>query len=148
HADGTGSSAMFRNPSGLDVDANGNVYVADRNNHRIRKITPAGEVSTVAGTASSGRTNGAALQATFNQPYGIAVTTNGELIIADLANNLIRRIDDAGQVSTVAGTVSGYADGAGGSARFNQPTDVTVTSTGIIYVADLGNNRIRKITLL
>ena len=148
NADGTGADAQFRNPSGLDVDANGNVYVADRNNHRIRKITPNGEVTTVAGTGSSGRTNGAAAQASFNQPYGVAVTSTGELIVADLVNNLIRRIDTAGEVTTVAGTVSGFADGAGGSARFNQPTDVTVTTNGIIYVSDLGNDRIRKITIL
>jgi sugar lactone lactonase YvrE len=148
YADGTGPDAKFSNPSGLEVDVAGNVYVADRNNHRIRKITPAGVVTTVAGKGTAGRVNGSAADATFNQPYGIAVGTDGSLIVGDLANNLVRKIDAQGQVTTVAGTSSGYSDGAGGSARFNQPTDVAISSDGTIYVADLGNNRIRKITVL
>jgi len=147
-ADGKGEAAQFNNPSGLEVDKEGNVYVADRANHRIRKITPNGDVTTIAGTGSAGNVNGNALESKFNQPYGIALTKEGELIIADLVNNSIRKIDSDGQVSTIAGTVSGYADGAGRTAKFNQPTDVAVSSDGTIYVSDLGNRRIRKITLI
>lgn len=144
--DGSGATAQFRNPSGLDVDADGNVWVADRLNHKIRKITPNGEVSTVAGTGSTGFTDGPAGGARFADPYGIAVTTDGVLIVADLNNQKIRKITADGTVSTIAGTVSGFADGAGVAAQFKSPTDVTVDASGAIYVADQGNNRIRKIT--
>ncbi len=144
-ADGMGTAAQFRNPSGLDVDADGNIWVADRLNHKIRKITPEGVVTTMAGTGTTGYLDGPAASARFADPYGIAVSTDGSLIIADLNNNKIRKVSAQGTVSTLAGTSSGFSDGAGVAAQFKSPTDVAVDANGVVYVADLGNNRIRKV---
>lgn len=142
--DGTGTAASFANPSGIAVDAAGNVLVADRLNHRIRKITAAGEVSTLAGAGTVGALDGDAAAAKFNQPYGIDVNDKGVIVVGDLTNNMVRMIDQ-GKVSTLGGTVSGFTDGIGTAARFNQPVDVAIDANGTVYVADLGNNRIRKI---
>lgn len=144
-ADGTGTAAQFRNPSGLDVDAAGNILVADRLNQKIRKITPAGVVTTVAGMGTSGYLDGPANNARFADPYGIAVAADGALIIADLNNNKIRKVSAQGTVSTLAGTSSGFADGAGVAAQFKSPTDVAVDANGVVYVADQGNNRVRRV---
>jgi len=147
YADGNGAAASFANPSGIDVDADGNVYVADRLNHRIRKITPAGVVTTLAGAGGPGSVDGEPANAKFNQPYGVAINASGMIAVADLSNNQVRLIHE-GKVTTIAGTVSGFVDGLGTSARFNQPTDVAITPDGTVYVADLGNNRVRKIVPL
>ncbi|RPD39218.1 IPT/TIG domain-containing protein [Chitinophaga barathri] len=147
-ANGTGTVAQFKNPSGLDVDKDGNIIVADRLNHRIRKITPAGVVTSIAGDGNTGYRDGDAAGARFADPYGISGDKNGNIFIADLNNNKIRKINAAGLVSTVAGTVKGYADGAGAAAQMNGPTDVCVDGDGVIYVADLTNHCIRKITLM
>lgn len=144
YKDGTGSAAAFTNPSGIAVDGDGYVFVADRLNHRIRKISPAGEVTTLAGAGTVGSLDGEAAAAKFNQPYGVAVNDKGTVVVADLTNNMVRMIDQ-GKVTTLAGTVSGFTDGVGSAARFNQPTDVAIDAHGTVYVADLGNNRIRKI---
>ncbi|WP_153042577.1 IPT/TIG domain-containing protein [Rufibacter ruber] len=143
--DGDAATAAFRNPSGLTLDLNGNIVVADRNNHRIRLVTPQGQTSTVAGTGTVGSVDGAAATARFSQPYGVAVDKQGNIVVADLGNHKIRKISTAGAVTTMGGTSSGFGDGPGTSARFNQPTDVTVGPDGYVYVADLGNNRIRVI---
>lgn len=146
-ADGTGTAAKFKNPSGLAVDGEGNILVADRLNHRIRKITPGGAVTTLAGDGASGYKDGEAGAARFADPYGITADGNGNIIIADLNNNKIRKL--AGNVvSTIAGTSKGFLDGPGTSAQLNSPTDVCVDADGNIYVADLGNNMIRKIALV
>lgn len=147
-ADGTGAAAQFKNPSGLDVDKDGNIIVADRLNHRIRKVTPAGVATVIAGDGTTGYRDGDAAGARFADPYGISGDKNGNILIADLNNNKIRRISTAGTVSTVAGTVKGYADGPGAAAQLNGPTDVCVDGEGTIYVADLTNHCIRKITLM
>ena len=144
YADGTGTAAKFKNPSGLELDKEGNLWIADRLNQRIRKITPAGVVTTVAGDGTSGYIDGVNNAARFADPYGITLDKDGNLIIADLSNNKIRMVA-GGQVSTIAGTSSGFADGPGSAAQFNQPTDVCMDAAGNIYVADLGNHRIRKI---
>jgi len=144
YQDGAGDIAQFSNPSGIAVDINGDILVADRNNHRIRRITPDGAVSTIAGTGTAGALDGETSMAKFNQPYGLTVSKTGMIVLADLVNNQIRAIID-GKVSTIAGTVSGFADGPGANARFNGPTDVVVDENGVIYVADATNNRIRKI---
>ncbi|WP_205510970.1 IPT/TIG domain-containing protein [Longitalea arenae] len=144
YKDGSGTAAAFANPSGIAVDAAGNVLVADRLNHRIRKISAAGEVSTLAGAGTVGALDGDATAAKFNQPYGIDVNAKGVIVVGDLTNNMVRMIDQ-GKVSTLAGTVSGFTDGVGTAARFNQPVDVAIDANGTVYVADLGNNRVRKI---
>ncbi|GGF24828.1 IPT/TIG domain-containing protein [Echinicola rosea] len=141
---GTLEEATFRYPSGLDIDAQGNIFVADRINHLIRKIElNVGQVTTVAGDGSQGTRDGQAANAQFNNPYGISVGNDGELIIADLSNHKVRLIDNE-EVITIAGSVSGFLDGVGVTAQFYNPTDVTFHD-GVIYVADLGNHRVRKI---
>jgi gliding motility-associated-like protein len=146
-ADGVGAAASFSNPTNIAVDASGNVYVADNNNNAIRKITPNGTVSTIAGNGSRGFSDGKGSAATFNTPSGIAVDANGIIYVADQFNNRIRKIDQAGLVTTMAGNGSyGASDGQGAAASFSQPVDVTTDAAGNIYVADGGNNKIRKVT--
>jgi serine/threonine protein kinase, bacterial len=146
-ANGTGLVASFNLPYGVAVAANGTIYVADRNNHLIRQITPAGVVSTLAGSGSQGSANGTGSAASFNSPCGVAVAANGTVYVADTNNNLIRQITPAGVVSTLAGSGStGSANGTGSAASFNVPFGVAVAANGTVYVADTFNNRIRQIT--
>ena len=146
--DGTGSSARFNNPSGIDVDSAGNVFVADTTNNLIRKVTPAGTVTTIAGLVGvSGTSDGDGSNALFNQPGGLALDSSGNVYVADTGNSTIRRISSAGAVVTVAGLsgIAGHKDGVGIQAWFNQPRDVAVSPTGYLYVADTGNASIRRI---
>ncbi len=148
-SNGTGSSARFNGPSGVAVDSAGNVYVADRNNHTIRLVTPGGVVSTLAGLAgSSGATDGAGSAARFYGPVGVAVDSGGKVYVADAGNHTIRKVTPDGVVSTLAGSAgsSGFANGTGSLARFNFPTGVAVDSAGIVYVVDLRNSSLRKVT--
>jgi sugar lactone lactonase YvrE len=147
-ADGTGSAAQFNNPSGVAVDAAGNVYVADAYNQTIRKITPSGMVTTLAGSAGiSGGNDGTGIYALFNQPGGVAVDASGNVCIADTGNATIRKITPGGVVITVAGVpgIAGLADSASGVALFNQPHGLVADGAGNLYVADTGNAAIRKI---
>src|ERR1700690_1270639 len=147
--DGTGSAARFNHPYGLAVDSSGNVYVADRANSVIRKITPAGVVTTIAGRAGvPGSVDGNGTAALFNNPSGVAVDATGNVYVADTGNDTIRKITPAGVVSTPVGTpgTSGSTDGTGPAALFNNPSGVAVDATGNVYVADTGNDTIRKIT--
>ncbi len=146
YADGTGTSAQFDNPIGVAVDGAGNVYVADYNNHSIRKITTSGVVSTLAGSGTSGYADGTGTSAQFNSPIGVAVDGAGNVYVADEYNHRIRKITTSGVVSTLAGSTSGYTDGTGTSAQFKYPNGVAVDGAGNVYVADLSNHRIRKIT--
>lgn len=147
YADGPGTQASFNTPSGIATDSSGNVYVADTGNNRIRKITPQGIVSTVAGQGTSGHVDGPALQARFNGPIGIAVDPRGIIYVADTYNDRVRMITPGGQVSTVAGAgTPGYADGDAGGALFDTPCGVVVTADGGLIIADTANNRLRKIT--
>ena len=130
------------------MDGTGNVYVGDNGNHTIRKITAGGVVTTLAGTAgSSGSEDGTGGAARFDDPYGVAVDSGGNVYVSDEDNHTIRKITAGGVVSTLAGTAgySGRADGTGGAARFNYPLGVAVDSSGNVYVADWDNHSIRKI---
>jgi gliding motility-associated-like protein len=144
---GPGTTASFNSPAGLAVDGPGNVYVADRGNNLIRKITPAGVVTTLAGSGASGSTDGTGAAASFNFPNGVAVDALGNVYVADSQNSLIRKITPAGVVTTLAGAGgSGNADGTGAAAKFNIPTGLTIDGSGNLYVADTFNNSIRKVT--
>ena len=148
-ANGTGTSARFASPSGMGVDAANNVYIADTGNNTIRKITPAGVVTTLAGTAGmSGSADGTGSAARFTSPIGIALDAAGNIYVGDSGNNTIRKVTPAGVVTTFAGLagVSGSANGTGNAARFNGPRGVAVDAAGNIFVADTFNNTIRKIT--
>lgn len=145
---GTGTAASFSSPGGVAVDSFGNVYVADQGNDLIRKISPEGAVSTLAGSAGvTGNTDGPGSTALFYYPAGIAVDSSGNVYVADEGNNMVRKITPEGMVTTLAGSGSfGYADGKGTSASFYDPISVAVDSFGNVYVADSGNHLIRQIT--
>ncbi len=146
-ADGTGSAARFSNPAGMAVDSAGNVYVADSGNFTIRKITPGGVVTTLAGLAGSrGSADGTGNAARFDGPDSVAVDSAGNVYVTD-ASHAVREITPAGVVTTLAGSVgnSGSIDGTASAARFNGPGGVAVDSAGNVYVADTGNSTIRKI---
>ncbi|MHB8522477.1 MAG: NHL repeat-containing protein, partial [Limisphaerales bacterium] len=146
-ADGTGSTAWFYQPAGVAVDSAGNVYVADTWNHTIRKVTPAGVVSTLAGLAGGiGSADGTGSAARFNFPFGVAVDKATNVYVADYGNHTIRKVTPAGVVTTLGGLAGSYgsADGTGGAARFWGPSGVAVDSAGNVYVGDTFNNTIRK----
>ena len=144
---GADSLSSFRGAFGVAADGSGNVYVADAGNNVIRLISPAGTVSTFAGTGVRGAGNGKDT-ATFDSPMGVATDQAGNVYVADYENHLIRKISPVGLVSTVAGKVgiSGFTDGVDTAARFNLPEALAVDGSGNIYVADAGNDAIRKIT--
>ena len=147
HVDASGTNARFAEPQNLAVDASGNIYVADGKGETIRKITPGGAVSTLAGTANSrGITNGAALAARFNNPTGVIVDNSGNVYVADYGNSAVRLINPSGIVSTLAGGTVGSADGTGTAASFNDPAGLAVDPSGNVYVADAGNDTIREVT--
>jgi serine/threonine protein kinase, bacterial len=147
-ADATGTAASFYYPYGIAIDASGNLYVADARNNKIRKITPAGVVSTLAGSGTVGFADGPGTAASFSYPAGIAVDSTGNLYIADVGNNEIRKVTPAGVVTTVAGsTTPGDVDGTGSAAAFSDPYGVAVDKSGNIYVTEQGNDKVRKITI-
>jgi hypothetical protein len=148
--DGTGSGAQFYHPEGVATDPAGNVYVADTWNHTIRKITPAGVVTTLAGLAGNfGAADGTNSKARFNRPTGLAVDSATNLFVADSLNHTIRKITPVGTVSTIAGLagVWGSTDGTNNAARFYLPEGVGTDANGNLFVTDSGNQTLRKISL-
>ncbi len=146
--EGLRTVATFNNPFGVVFDSAGNLYIADRDNHRIRKINTNGTVSTLAGS-TSGSVNGTGAGAQFNRPIGLAADALGNLYVADENNHSIRKVTTpAGLVSTVAGLgTSGMVNGSSNFARFNGPTSLIVDLYGHLIVADAKNHRIRKIVV-
>ena len=149
--DGTRENARFYNPTDIAVDDKGNLFVTDRTNNLIRKVTPDGVVSTYSGDPinGSGSTDGPVSTARFSLPSGIDIDAAGNLYIADSSNGTIRKITADGIVSTIAGTANTYErllDGIGPAAVFWSPSDVVVAPDGTLYVADTGNGAVRKIT--
>lgn len=156
-ADGLGAAARFSHPFGVAVDKDGCLCIADFNNNAIRKLSPSGAVTTVAGNGMSGFTDGSAVEARFKAPYGIAVDKDGIMYVGDSHNHAIRKIvpgtsHGEATVTTIAGAsavgndgIAGFADGPGEQARFNRPAGITIDSEKAIIVSDSRNNRIRKI---
>jgi sugar lactone lactonase YvrE len=134
-ADGLGTAAAFDTPSALAIDRLGNLYVADTHNNAIRKVAPDGSVTTLAGSAAG-----------FDGPVGVAVDRDGDVYVADTYNDRIRRIAKDGAVTTVAGSgTPDYLDGTGAAAAFDTPSAIAVDRHGVLFVADTGNNAIRRI---
>lgn len=145
-ADGVSTQASFNNPTGVTVDAAGNVYVVDQGNNLIRKITSSGLVSTLAGSGTKGFADGAGAAASFNRPTDLVADRSGNLYVTDTYNLRIRKITPLGFVTTFAGNSSPYSsDGIGTAASFSNPNGITIDKAGNLYVSQ-GDNLIRKIT--
>ena len=148
---GQANSAELDLPSGIVFDAAGDLFIADPGAHVVREVTPAGIISTYAGTGSAGYTGdgGQATAARLYAPYGLAIDAAGDLFIADDGNNTVRMITPAGIITTVAGNGTGGSTGTGGqatSAELDEPTGVAVDASGNLYIADSYNNEIREVT--
>ncbi len=131
YADGRGAQASFHNPSGVAIDGEGHVIVADQSNHRVRKIAPDGTVTTLAGSGTIGYADGPGAQAGFNNPRGVAIDGEGHVIVADCSNHRVRKIAPDGTVTTLAGSGTiGYADGPGAQASFYNPSGVAIDGLG------------------
>lgn len=146
---GTGTAATFGMPIGIAQNSSGTFTIADATNHTLRKMTSANVVTTLAGEAgTSGSTEGSGTVARFNYPTGVATDSTGVIYVSDTTNNLIRKVTSSGVVTSLAGVVavSGWQDGTGNGALFNQPGGLATDSAGNVYVADTGNSVVRKIT--
>jgi DNA-binding beta-propeller fold protein YncE len=145
-ADGPGATARFDTPSGIALDSRGILYVADTGNNAIRRVSPDGHVSTIAGDGTPGYREGAGHQAQFNGPVDVAVDGSGRVLVADTYNDRIRAIAPDGTVSTIAGAGHpGYLDGGGLEAAFDTPAGIAAASDGTLLIADTGNGLVRQI---
>lgn len=141
-SDGAALNASFNTPSGIAIDADDNLIIADTSNNRIRKLDGKGQVSTIAGSGVAGSKDGAALEAEFNGPIGVAVDATGNIFVADTYNDRIRRITPEGDASTFAGGALAAADS---EAKLDTPCGIAVDEQGNVYVADTGNDRVLKL---
>jgi hypothetical protein len=157
HRDGGSKEALFDGPVSVAGNGTGSVYVADSRNHTVRVVSAAGQVMTVAGAAGEpGYVDGPAGEARFSGPAGVAVMPDGRVLVADTGNHRVRCVTADGVVSTYAGAetprddigreVGGYGDGPAGQAQFCYPVGVAVDGEGVVYVADAGNHRVRRIS--
>ncbi|MGX7667343.1 T9SS type A sorting domain-containing protein [Flavobacterium pedocola] len=144
--DATSVSASFNFPTVVSLNGQNDIIVVDRSNHKIRKITPVGVVTTLAGTGAAGAANGATSVATFRYPDGAIVDSQGNILISDQSNHRIRKITPTGTVSTLAGSTAGYLDGVGTAAKFYYPAAMAIDPQDNLYVADWNNHKIRKVT--
>ena len=148
--DGQGMDARFYQPCGIVVDGEGNVLVADTQNHVLRKVARSGAVSTLAGSGEAGYADGIGAAAQFYEPWGVVVDAEGAIFVADSSNNCVRQVAPGdGVVSTLAGDAEagpGFADGLGAAANFNSPCGLALDTDGHLIVADSENNCIRKVT--
>ena len=147
---GPATSASLKSPCGLAVDAAGNLYIADRDNERIRKVSPGGIITTVAGNGTAGFSGdgGAATSAELNAPFGVALDSSGDFYIADWSNNRVRKVSAGGVITTVAGsTFQGYSgdNGPATLARLMNPIRVAIDSLGRLYISDESNSRVRVV---
>ncbi len=146
YADLQGTAAMFHNADEIVIDSGNNLFVTDTLNYRIRKITPTGLVSTFAGSGVSKHTNGTGVAAEFKFPQALAIDAAGNLYVGDRFAYVVRKITTSGVVTDIAGAgVTGNIDGIPSMARFQDLIGATVDTAGNLYIADLGNNSIRKI---
>jgi sugar lactone lactonase YvrE len=141
---GDTSVAEFLNPNGILFDRQGNMYVADNGNYCIRKITPAGIVSRFTGMGTNGTGDGGPGVAQFYYINDMVMDKEGNLLLCD--GDRIRKVTPTGEVSTIAGSTTGYADGDGLTAKFNYPAGLAIDAEGSLYVADAMNNRVRKVS--
>ncbi|WP_412476534.1 T9SS type A sorting domain-containing protein [Flavobacterium sp. TBRC 19031] len=147
--DGFGEAAQFDGLSGICSDGSGNLYVAEINNHRIRKVViSTGEVTTFAGS-TPGFNNGTGTSAGFNNPMGLAISNQNYLFVVDYGNNRIRKIDLAtAAVTNFVGAAQGFADGTSTAAKFSEPMGICFDPNGLLFIADRGNHKIRKVTAI
>ena len=134
--DGQGTAARFSGPQAVAVDAQGNVYIADTANNAVRVVTPSSAVTTLAGNGTAGFVNAVGSAATFRNPLGVAVDTQGNVYVADSQNRALRLVLPGGTVTTYVGGTTGRADGVGTAAQFFTPTGVAIDSNGVLYVSD------------
>ncbi|MCO4763681.1 MAG: SMP-30/gluconolactonase/LRE family protein [Myxococcales bacterium] len=142
--DGKGTLAKFNLPTGVAIDAKGGAWITDTGNHRIRHMTPAGEVTTVAGS-TEGWVDGTGPSARFDSPHGIAIDAAGAAVVTDNKRSKIRRVTIDGKVSTILGTTNGWVDGPAATARISRPKGVRIDTQGRIWFADSGNSAVRRL---
>ncbi len=148
HADGKGAAAQFETPLALALAADGSLYVCDRGNSVIRRVTKDGTVTTVSGVAKVGGGDDGKGSARWNWPEGIAAAPDGSFLVVDRIGNTLRRLAADGTVTTLVGSylLAGGDDGKGAAARFSQPADVAVDASGVMWVTEFGNHSVRRIT--
>ena len=135
------SKGSLHTPSGIALDNKGNLYIADTGNHAIRKLSPNGQLSTLAGNGQAGRQDGLGRDAQFNGPTGVAVDGMGNVYVSDTYNDVIRKIDPQGMVTSLAGSGQhGWQDGSATQAQFDTPTGIAVNAQGVVWIADTRNH--------